>query len=331
MGKSTIRLSSAEIGGLWSSYQQNSMSVCLLKYLLHHLKDDEIKPILDKALHIAQLRLRVIKGIFHEENIPIPVGFTDDDINLSAPPLFYDPFALSFVYSMSRMEMINYSFITANVARSDVMEFFTNYLKDSIDLYQESTNLMLDKGVYDRPPMVPYPRDKDFIEKKSYIAGLFGEKRPLNTIELAELFFNIERNYFAVLLCTGLLQVVEDKTIKNFIQDGKEICEKQIKVFNGLLLKENLLGTVPVSMEVTDSQTSPFSNKLIMTLFHSLNAVDITLIAHALSVSMRVDLAMHYNKFIEEILLYAGKGFNIMVEHSWLEQPPQVFNRNIPS
>lgn len=331
MAKYSIRLSSAEIGGLWANYINDSMSVCLLKYFLHHMQDEEIEPILQKALNISTNHLQLIKGIFHEEKIPVPIGFSEGDINLSAPPLFYDTFALSFIYSMSRMGMINYGFISANVGREDVLLFFTNTLKETVDLYKESTSLMFSKGIYDRPPMIPYPKQNEFVEKKSYIDGLIGEKRPLNTLELTEIFFNIERNYFSILLCTGLLQVVKDKKIKNYIQDGKQISEKQIKVFNELLLKENLLGTVPVSMEVTDSQISPFSNKLIMTLFHFLNSIDVTLIGHALSLSMRADLSIHYNKFITEILLYAGKGFNIMVNHQWLEQPPGAFNRHLPS
>ncbi|MEK1830415.1 DUF3231 family protein [Priestia megaterium] len=52
-----------------------------------------------------------------------------------------------------------------------------------------------------------------------------GKKRPLNAVELTEIFFNIERNYFSVLLCMGLLQVIKDKEIKNYIKDGMEISK----------------------------------------------------------------------------------------------------------
>lgn len=323
-----IRLSSPEIGGLWGLYIQETMSVCLLKYFLHHLQDDEIKTILQKALEISLEHLQQISSIFSQEKIPLPQGFSDEDIDLTAPPLFHDLFALSFVYSMSRMGMINLSFITSNVARPDVLKFFTTTLKQASELYTDSTTLMLSKGIYDRPPMINYPKKVEFIEKLSYIDGLMGKKRPINAIELMEVFFNIERNYFSILLCQGLLQVVKDKEIKTYIKNGKDISEKQIKFFNEILIKEDLLGTVPVSMEVTDSTTSPFSDKLIVSLFHFLNSIDITLVGHALSLSMRIDLATHYSKFMTEILLYAETGFNIMVNRRWLEQPPQATNRS---
>jgi hypothetical protein len=327
MEKHVIRLSSSELNGLWGIYIQETMTVCMLKYFLHHIKDEEIQVILQKALEISQSNLEQIKIIFSKEKIPLPDGFTDEDIILSVKPLFYDTFALSFIYSMCRMGMINYAFITSNVARLDIVSFFTNAINKTAELFSESTTLMLSKGIYDRPPMIPYPKEVEYIEKPTYLANFVGIRRPLNAAELTEIFFNIERNYFSIIICMGLLQVVKDKEIKNHIKKGKEISEKQLNFLNDILKKEDLLGQVSVSMEVTDSTNSPFSDKLVMSLFHLLNSIDITLIGHALSLAMRVDLAGFYSKTIGEILIYAEKGFNILVDRKWLEQPPQSPNR----
>jgi Protein of unknown function (DUF3231) len=321
-----IRLSSAEIGGLWATYIQENMSVCLLTYFLYHNQDEEIKKILQQAYKISESHIQNITTIFNDEGIPIPDGFSEKDINLSAPPLFYDLFGLSFVYSMSRMGMINTGFITANVARKDVMDFFVRMVQQTSMLYQESTNLLLSKGIYDRPPMIPYPNEVKYAENLSYLSG-FGKKRPLNVAEITEIFFNTERNYFAILLCMGLLQVVTDKEIHKYIEEGKKICEKQIQTFSDILLKEELLGNVSTSMEVTDSTVSPFSDRLVVTLFHSLNAIDIALIGHALSLSMRTDLAAYYQKYILEILVYSAKGFDLMVDRGWAQMPPQAPSR----
>ncbi|WP_249310413.1 DUF3231 family protein [Bacillus sp. FJAT-49736] len=321
------RLTSSEIGGLWASYMNNSMEWCLITYFIHHVKDPEIKLVLEHALANSTDRMNFIKTIFTNEGIPTPIGFTEKDINLEAPPLFYDPFALTFVYSIGKMDLILYSFIITNICRLDLQDFFSKIIYQSTDLYKESLTLMLSKGIHDRPPMIPYPKEVQFIEKTSYIKGLFGKKRNLNVLELAEIFSNIERNYFAVLLCTGLLQVVKDEEIKAYLQNGKEISEKQINLFNEMLMKEDLLGTVPINMEVTDSTVSPFSDKLVMSLFHTLNSIDITLIGHALSLSLRTDLAAEYSKFIAEILLYSKTGFNILVDREWMEMPPESPDR----
>jgi hypothetical protein len=326
MVKHSIRLSSAEIGGLWATFIQDSMTICLVKYFLYHNQDEEIKPLLEIALMNAENHIKTISSIFLNEGIPLPDPFTEEDINYSAPPLFYDMFGLSFLYMKNRLEMINTSFLTANVAREDVLDFYVTTVNEATQLYKSSTQLMLSKGTYDRPPMIPYPKEVEYIEKLSYLSGMI-KKRPLNSIDITEIFFNTERNYFSILLCTALLQVVDDKEIKEFIKEGKEISEKQIRVFNEILVKEQLLGNISTTMEVTDSTILPFSNKLIVSLFHSLNAIDITLLGHALSVSMRTDLVANYQKFITEILIYAGKGYNLMVERGWLQQPPMAPNR----
>ncbi|MFZ7943955.1 DUF3231 family protein [Neobacillus sp. 19] len=326
MVKHNVRLTSAEIGGLWATYLQENMAVCLLTYFLHHNQDEEIQTTLQHAYEISNSHVNQITAIFNDEGIPVPDGFTEKDLDLSAPPLFYDMFGLSFVYSMCRLSMINTGFIAATMAREDVQDFFVTMVQENSMLYKESTTLMLSKGIYDRPPMIPYPKEVEYIEKLSYLKG-FGKKRPLNVAEITEIFFNTERNYFSIILCMGLLQVVKDKEIHAYIQEGKEISEKQINTFNDILLKEELLGNIATNMEVTDSTCSPFSDRLVVTLFHSLNAIDIALIGHALSLSMRTDLAAFYQKYILEILAYSGKGFDIMVDRGWAQGPPHAPSR----
>lgn len=326
MGEHNARLTSSEISGLWAAYLQENMAVCLLTYFLHHNKDEQIKKILQQAYEISEGHVTRISDIFNKEGIPIPEGFSEKDLNLSAPPIFYDMFGLSFVYSMNRMSMINTSFITVNIARQDVMDFFVEMVQNTTKLYREATTIMLEKGVYDRPPMVPYPDKVEYVEHQSYISGLW-KKRPLNVAEITEIFFNTERNYFSILLCTGLLQVVKDKEIHAYIQEGKKISEYQIRTFDDLLMRAELLGNVSTSMEVTDSTVSPFSDRLVVTLFFNLNSIDVTLIGHALSLSMRTDLAASYEKYILEILLYSAKGFKLMVERGWMQKLPHAPDR----
>lgn len=322
-----IELTCTEIGGLWGVYVQESMSVCFLTYLLHHLQDGDIVPLAKKALEISQERMKKIKQFFLAENFPIPAGFSEGDVNLAAPPLFHDTFTLSFIYMMNRLGMINFAFTASNNVRLDVLNFFNECIHTSTDMFGKAVEMMLEKGIYDRPPKMNYPDKIEYVQKTSFLNGLFGEKRPLNAIELSEIFFNIERNYFSVIIMLGFAQVMEDKKIKQHIIAGKKISEQQIELFNKLLMEEDLLGTVTVSMEVTNSTVSPFSEKFIMSMINILNSVDITLISHALALSMRADLAAHYTKIIGEVMLYAKDTYDLMVERKWLEQPPLTTNR----
>ncbi len=322
-----IELSSTEIGGLWSIYMQESMTVCFLQYFLHHLQDGDIVPLAQKSLHVSQGRLERIRAFFDKEHFPIPDGFTDKDIDLSAPPLFHDAFALSFIYMTSRMGMINYAFTSSNNVRLDVLDFFNECLHTTTELFGEAVKLSLEKGLYDRPPKMNYPDRVEYVRHVAFLDGLTGHKRPLSAIELSEIFFNIERNYFAVLVMLGFAQVMQDKKLRDHILRGKKISEKQIELFNKLLMDEELLGTVTVGMEVTASTSSPFSDKIIMAMINMLNAVDIVLISHALALSMRADLIAHYAKIVGEIMAYAKDTFDLVVDRGWLEQPPLTTNR----
>lgn len=324
-----IELSCTEIGGLWGVYLQESMSSCFLRYFLHHLKDEEIIPIAKEALQISQGRLVKIKNIFLAENFPLPAAFSEGDLNLAAPPLFNDVFTLSYIYMMNRLGMINFSYTASNNVRLDVLDFFTECIHTSTEMFGKAVKMMLSKGIYDRPPKMNYPKEIEFVQKESFLSGIIGNKRPLNAIELSEIFFNIERNYFSVLIMLAFAQVVKDKELKKHVLIGKTISEKQISFFNNLLMNEELLGTVTVSMEVTDSTLSPFSDKLIFSMINVLNSVDISLISHAMSVTMRTDLTAQYSKIIAEVMQYAKDTFDIVVEKKWLEQPPLVTNRKM--
>ncbi|USG66116.1 DUF3231 family protein [Brevibacillus ruminantium] len=322
-----IELSCTEIGGLWSVYFQEGMAVCFLTYLLHHLQDGQIVPLAEEALKISQDRIEKIKKFFLDENFPIPAGFSEGDVNLAAPPLFHDTFTLSFIYMMNRLGMINYAFTASNNVRLDVLDFFNECIHTSTEMFGKAVRMMLEKGIYDRPPKMNYPNKIEYVQKVSFIDGIIGMKRPLNAIELSEIFFNIERNYFSVMLMLGFAQVMEDKKLKNLIIRGKQISEQQIELFNSLLMQEELLGTVPVSMEVTASTVSPFSDKLIMSMINVLNSVDILLISHALSVTMRADLSSHYAKIITDVMAYTKDTYDVMVKRKWLEQPPLTTDR----
>lgn len=322
-----IELCCTEIGGLWGVFFQESMSTCFLTYFLHHLQDEEIIPLAKEALQISQGRLEKIKNIFLEENFPVPAAFSEGDVNLSAPRLFNDVFALSYIYMMNRLGMINFSYTASNNVRLDVLDFFTECIHTSTEMFGKAVKMMLSKGIYDRPPKMNYPKEIEFVQKESFLSGMIGTTRPLNAIELSEIFFNIERNYFSVLIMLAFAQVLKDKKLKESVIKGKTISEKQISFFNNLLMNEDLLGTVTVNMEVTDSTLSPFSDKLIFSMINVLNSVDISLISHALSLSMRTDLVAQYSKIIAEVMLYSKDIFDIVVDRKWLEQPPLVTNR----
>jgi hypothetical protein len=323
-----VGLSSTEIAGLWTTYINDSLSICISKHFWHHSNNADVKPLLKRSLELSEMHVKEIRNIFEKENFPIPKGFSDEDVNLNAPPLFFDSFPLSYIYGMNRLGLVTYGILTSNVAREDIRFFFSKCLQSTLELYNDSISLQLSQGTYDRPPMIPYPDHVEFIhEKETFLSKWMERKRPLNVLELSEIFFNIERNYFGLIMLAGFIQVVKDEQIQKYLIRGKELAQKQIHFLNHLLIKEDLMGSIMVNSEVTTSTVSPFSDRLIMYLITMLNTQGITFIGHALSISSRVDLSSEYSKLIGEILQYGKDGADIMIDKSWLEEPPHAPNR----
>lgn len=323
-----VGLSSTEIAGLWSTYINDSLSICISKHFLHHSNNEDVKPLIKLSIEKSENHIEEIKAIFEKEKIPTPKGFSDEDIDLSVGALFFDLFPISYAYGMSRISLMTYGILVSNVARKDIRDFFSKCLTSALDLYNTTVNLMLSKGIYDRPPMIPYPEKIEFVkEKDTFLSKWLEKKRPLNVLEISEMFFNIERNYFGLVILTGFIQVAKDDEIKQFLLKGKELALKQINFLNHTFTKDDLLGTIMVNSEVTTSTLSPFSDKLIMNLVTSLNTQGISYLGHALSISSRIDLASEYLKLIPEILQYGKEGTEIMIKRGWMEEPPHAPDR----
>lgn len=104
--------------------------------------------ILQQTLDLAKQHITEITDFFNQAGLPIPDGFTDDDVNINAPRLFSDSFYLAYLSYMARVAMHNYTLILNQIARYDIRDYFTKRIYDSIDLYNKSVDLRLSKGIY---------------------------------------------------------------------------------------------------------------------------------------------------------------------------------------
>lgn len=329
MEKSNIKLTISEISALWRHYNENTAIRCFYKHFLQHLQDAEIKSIVEEILALIESHIKKIETIFSDENYPIPLGFSDKDVDLSAPALYTDSFALSFLYRGTQVILPFLANALTKVTRLDILNFYVECLYSKTEIHKKSLNLMLSKGLNDRPPTMEYPKGVNFIQHQpSLINTWLGEKRPLNALEIAELFQDIERNAIGLILLMGLIQVTKDKEIKDYLLKGKKLSEKQMNTFNKLLRENDHFVGFPVPMEVTNSTISPFSERLILFIISSANQIAVSTLGDALAVSMRRDLAAHYSLFIAEVLKYGSDGQKLLIERGWMEQPPQPIDRN---
>lgn len=321
------RLTSAEMGKLWVTYKGNTMAECVLSYYLQHIDDQDIKKVVEKALDLSQKLVQNIKDIFIQENFPLPVGFTEEDVNLGAPRLFSDEFYLHYLKYTSKAGMSIYSIAIPIMTRKDIRDFFIDTLNATVGLMTEINELLMAKGFTIKPPQIPTPEKVDFVEKQTFLNGFFGNIRPPHALEIAHLYDNIENDVTSKALLIGFSQVAKTKEVQQFLLRGKNITNRHIKGCTQQLNKDNLPSPPLLDDQITTSTYSPFSDKLM--LWHKIDmfSMKIRSYANASSLNGRRDIGAMYARFLAGNAVYVEDGANIMIERGWMEQPPKAIDR----
>ncbi|WP_026702744.1 DUF3231 family protein [Salibacterium aidingense] len=322
------QMTTAEHSQLWSVYMNASTSSAMLKYFHEKAEDEEISSMLQKTLSITSDHLNEIATLFNQENKPVPIGMTEEDVNIHAPKLYTDPYFLQHVFQLSNVGMFSFSTAISLSVREDIYQFFTNGFHHYNELYQRTKTLLQEKGLYLYPPSIPTLDEVDFVKKQSFLTGWFGERRPLTAVEITHLFNNIQRNDLGVTTLTGFGQAARSKEVKDHIVRGIEMAKKHISIFRSVL-EENQI-PVPMgseSMVTTSAKEGPFSEKLMLYHVTAMSTLGIGFYGLSISTNIRRDLASHYARLIGEAGLFSEDGVNIMINHGWLEEPPRMVDR----
>ncbi|WP_456276420.1 DUF3231 family protein [Bacillus sp. AK128] len=321
------RLTAPELSTLWTQYLNDSMSICFLSHSLKHVKDQEIESVLQFALDLSKSHVEQIKVFLNQESYPVPIGFTEEDVNLDAPPLFTDSLLMEYLYVMTLHGMNSYALAVGSSVRVDQRKYYRQCSSEAMELYDRILDVMLKKGLHNRPPYINAPYDRDFITKQSYLTGWFGKRRPLNGIEIGCIYYNTQKTVVKVILEIAFSQVARSKELRKYFERGGDICKKHIEVFNSIFAEENLDTPKNWTSEVSNSTEAPFSDKLM--LFHvvSLAAVTVGYYGTAFSVCQRRDLMLQFTRLMAEIGKYAEDGANLLISNGWMEQPPITDDR----
>ncbi|CAG7653917.1 DUF3231 family protein [Paenibacillus allorhizosphaerae] len=321
------QLTAAEMGKLWATYMGNTMASCVLRYYLQNVDDEDIRGILDEAVQLTERFTKSIDDIFTRGKYPMPIGFTEKDVSLNAPRLFADELYLHYLIYVGKAGISIYGTAIPLMVRSDVREFFTNGLSDSIKLLNKVNELLEIKGYLSKPPYIPVPKHPEFIRKKSYLNGFFGNVRPLQALEITHLHDSVQNNAISRAILTGFTQTASQEPVRQFFVRGKELATKHIESFSKMLHQEDLPSPDLLDHLVTESTVAPFSDRLMV--FHKLDmfTMRIRTYGNALSFAARHDLVAIFARCSLEVGNYAEAGADLMIEHGWFEQPPQAADR----
>jgi len=321
-----IPLVSSEIAGIWNSYVGESIFAAVLKYFSNRVDDDQTRDILKQTLDITNVHIQELTNLFNQEKLPIPQAFGDNDVNINAPRLYTDTFYLQYLGYASRIAMYNYTLALNQIARSDIRDYFSRCISQSVDLYNKSAQLRLEKGIFIRAPYIEVPKQVEFIKNEEFLVEWFGKKRSLLAQEITHLFSISFATMIRKALLNGFIQVCKDKKICDYMLKVKNLSTKQSDTFTSVFGEEDISTPYPSDSYVTDSTIAPFSEKLmlnkVMIMFSSMTSS----MGMALSESRRSDLQSIYTKFMGEAIKYSKEGLDIMIENRWLEQPPQAIS-----
>jgi hypothetical protein len=319
-----IPLISSEIAGLWNSYMSDTMIECVLKHCLTQVECGETRALMQKTSDLLRQHIQEVTNLFNEMELPIPVGYSGNDVNINAPRLFTDGFYLHYLGLMSRVTMHNYTLILNQIARADIRDFFSRRIHESVDLYNSSEELRLSKGIAIRAPRVEVTKEVQYVKSQSFTLDWFGEKRPLLVLEITYIYAIIYQNIIGRAISTAFGQASKMKKCSDVFFEGKEIASKQIGELTSLLTDEGIPIPSASDSYVTDSTVAPFSEKLMLNHAMILSSSRISSLGIAMADTLRSDLQTKYMNYANTDLDYSKNGADILIDNGWLEQSPQA-------
>ena len=216
--------------------------------------------------------------------------------------------------------------------REDIVILFKELTAITQSFYNTCTQYLIEKGMIARAPYVSMPNSTEFVKDIDYLAGMnpftkLGNKRTLNTIEVAYVYHGIEANVIGLQMIIGFAQCANNSEVKKFFTEGAELAKSFIKEMSETFLEDDIQIPATSGGNATRSTVAPFSDKLMMyctSLFCSFsmggNAV-------GTAFSLRNDLAAKMTVFTKDIFEYAHEGAKIMIKNGWMEEPPQMGER----
>jgi hypothetical protein len=325
-------ITSSELGVLWLTYQEKTMILRILEYFIEKADDEKAKDIMTNLYGEIDNFVGIITETFKNEGAIVPVGFTAQDVNKEVPKLYDNGFDIMFVRLLKEISMGLHSLNITMSYREDVVLIFKELTAITQKYYNLSTQYLLEKGLLVKSPHVSMPKLVEFVKDNKYLGGLainpFSEKRSLNTVEVAQIHHSIESNICGLQMITGFAQCANEEEVKNYLNEGAELAKSIVKELSETFLQDGIQTPQTSGGNATRSTIAPFSDKLMLyctSLFCSFSMGSGSL---GTAFSLRNDLPAKMTIFMKDIFEYAHKGAKIMIKNGWMEEPPQMEERN---
>lgn len=322
-----LSLTASELGYLWTGYSINELSKWYLTVFHNQAKDGDVKNLYSFALKITNELLIKRKQILSHEGYSSPIGFSQKDINDYAPALFSDRFLLYYLHEGTRLGLEFHTRALALATGSRVRGYCLDCLNSAVELHERVVELLMIKGLHWQTPTLPPVTSPEMIKKTSYLAGWFGDTRPINSMEIANLYFIIELLIMIETLCAGFAQTTDSQEIEKLFIEAKSVAKNQYEELIAILNKDDLSIPPSYMAELTDTKLRVFSDRLMTSHVAGLYGSLLSQYGFSLGAAMKHDLVATYTEHIGKSGAFSEKVTRVLIEKGWLEKVPGVASR----
>lgn len=320
------KMSSTELGSLWTTYHKKTMILRILEYFIEKSDDKEAKELMSGLWEKLHPKVIEIKTMLENEGAAVPIGFTKEDVNLKAPELFTNGFDIMFCRILKEISMGMYVLHMTISYRKDIIKFYKQLTEITQSYYEQFTQYLLEKDVLPHPNYTNMPKSIDFINDKQYMNGtnLFGHKRTINTVEFGILYHSFETNITGMQLMKGFAQCAKDEELKKYFTKGSNLSKDILDKTGQILIQNGIQPPATSGGTVTSSSEAPFSAKLMMFCNYLLCGFSLGGQGFSAGFILRNDIIAKTMLFAKDIYAYTLEGAELMIEKGWLEEPPKM-------
>lgn len=320
------KMSAAELGSLWMTYQKKTMILRFLEYFMERANDEQARDLMAGLWEQLHPMVIELETMLEKDGAACPNGFTKKDVHLDTPKLFDNGFDILFTRVLKDISMGMYTLHMTSSYREDITLFYKKLTTVSQTYYKYFTQYLLEKEYLPRPNYTTMPTSIDYVTNKDYMKGtsFLGEKRSVNVVEYGTLYPAIETNTVGMQLMAGFAQSANDNDVKKYFREGRELAKEIINGTSEILLENNIQAPSPSGGTVTSSTKAPFSDKLMMFCSYLLSGFSMGGHGFSAAFVLRHDILGHVALFGKDTYEFTMKGAKLMMEKGWLEEPPKM-------
>ncbi|WP_338472441.1 DUF3231 family protein [Niallia sp. XMNu-256] len=174
---------------------------------------------------------------------------------------------------------------------------------------------------------MPAPSTMEVVQKSSYLNGWVGDTRPVNSMEIANLYLIVDTLLIIEALSIGFAQTSDSEEVVELFQKGASVAKKQYEALGEILKQDELPIPPSYAAEISGSKTRLFSDRIMVNHIAGLFGTLLSQYGFSLGTIMNHELVASYSTQISKAGAFSEKITRFLIDHEWLEKVPGAISR----